>query len=124
MRHGFKKAKFGQGHDSNRALLRKLSINFFLNGKIKTTLSKVRALKPVVENMVGKIKRGGQADKNNLLKALGDPRELDVRFKDIATALSKVSSGYTKIVKLGRRDSDGAEVGELTWAYPVVTKKS
>lgn len=120
MRHGFKKPKFSQGYDSKRALMRKLTVNFLMIGKIRTTLAKAKAVKPAVERLVGKIKTMSQADKNNLLNKLGNIKGLEDRFRDIATALKAVASGYTRIVKLGRRQADGAEMGELTWAYPVV----
>ena len=120
MRHGFKKPKFGQGKDADRALMRKLIVNFLMAGKIKTTLVKARALRPEVERLVGKIKAMSQADRNNLLNKFGDLKALEDRFKDIRQALASISSGYTRIVKLVKRASDGAEVGELSWAYPVI----
>lgn len=124
MRHGFKKAKFADGQDADRMLMRKLTVNFFLNGKISTTMSKVKALKPEVEKMVTKVKSGTEADKNYLLKKLGDSKKaLDKIFKDISSQLSQFKSGYTKIVKLGYRDSDGAATATLVWAHPVVMSK-
>lgn len=125
MRHGFKKAKFADGQDADRALMRKLTVNFFINGKISTTFSKIKALRPEVEKMVTKIKKGTEADKNYLLKKLGSNYDsLSGIFKEVAGQLSKVGSGYTKIVKLGFRDSDGAATALLTWAYPVVMPKA
>ena len=120
MRHGFKKPKFGQGYDAGRALMRKLTVNFLMTGKIKTTIARAKAVRPEIEKLVGKIKSMREADKNNLLNKLGNVSRLEDRFKDITTALSTVKSGYTRIVKLGRRQADGSEMGELTWAYPVV----
>lgn len=120
MRHGFKKTKFGNGRDADRMLFRKLTINFFLNGRIETTLSKIKALKPKIEKLVTKIKRGAESDKNYLIQSLDYRPDLESRWADIKTALSAVKGGYTKIVKLGFRDSDGAPVARLEWAYPVV----
>jgi large subunit ribosomal protein L17 len=125
MRHGFKKAKFAAGYDADRMLMRKLMVNFFKRGKLSTTFSKIKALKPEVERAVTKIKKGTEADKNTLLKRLGNYDFLSEIFKEVATQLSKVQSGYTKIIKLGDRESDGAKAATLVWAYPVVmpTKK-
>lgn len=121
MRHGFKKAKFANGQDADRMLMRKLMVNFFAKGKIATTHAKIKALRPEVEKAVTKIKKGAEADKNYLMKRLGSNYEgLKEIFKEIATQLSKVQSGYTKIIKMGMRESDGAPVAQLVWAYPVV----
>jgi large subunit ribosomal protein L17 len=124
MRHGFKKAKFANGMDADRMLMRKLMVNFFTHGKIASTISKIKALRPEVEKAVTKIKKGGEADKNYLLQKLGGNYEkLAEVFKEIASQLNKVQSGYTKIIKQGNRESDGALTAQLTWAYPVVLPK-
>ncbi len=121
MRHGFKKAKFAAGYDADRMLMRKLMFNFFTNGKLTTTFSKIKALRPEIEKAVTKIKRGTEADKNNLLKRFGSNYDmLSEIFKEVSTQLSKVQSGFTKIIKLGDRESDGAKSATLVWAYPVV----
>ena len=120
MRHGFIKVKFGNGQDANQMLKRKLAVNFLMWGKIETTFSKVKVLKPIIEKMVTKIKRGTEADNNQLLKQLGNHDRLLSNFKEIKTALEKVNSGFVKIVKLGARESDGGQMARLIWAYPVV----
>lgn len=121
MRHGFKKTKFADGIDADRMLMRKLTVNFFTKGKISTTFSKIKALRPEIERTVTKIKKGTEADKNYLLRKLGDSyKSLSSVFKEVSSQLSKVQSGYTKIVKLGYRESDGAPTASLEWAYPVV----
>jgi len=120
MRHGFIKVKFGHGHDANQMLKRKLAVNFLKWGKIETTFSKVKVLKPIIEKMVTKIKGGTEADHNQLLKQLGSHEQLLENFKEIKTAMSKINSGFVKIIKLGARESDGGQMARLIWAYPVV----
>lgn len=120
MRHGFKKIRFRHGQDADRMLVRKLVTGFFLEGKVTTTISKIKAIRPLVEHAVTKIKTMSQADTNYLRRNLGDIKALETRFKDISSAFSKVQSGYTRIVKIGSRDSDGATTARLEWAYPVI----
>jgi len=120
MRHGFRQIKFRHGQDADQMLVRKLVTSFLLRGKITTTISKIKAIKPLVERAVTKIKTMSQADGNYLRKSFGDIKPLETRFKDIGLAFSKVQSGYTKIIKLGYRDSDGASTARLEWAYPVI----
>ena len=121
MKHKVKKIKFYAGQDSDQMLVRKLLSNFFVNGKISTTIKKIKMLRPQVERIVTKIKSNSQSDKNMILRKLGDGKiKLDNIFKEIATQLKDVTGGYTKIIKTGYRDSDGAPTGTLIWAHTVV----
>ncbi len=123
MRHGVKKIKFKGGKDANDMLVRKMAVNFFLKGKIKTTLSKAKMIKPVVERLVSKARMRNEANKNYLLRSCGNRKIVDMLFATIGPAVSKISGGYVKIVRLGARMSDGAEVAQVIWAYPIVNEK-
>ncbi len=123
MRHGYKKNKFANGYDADRMLMRKLALNFFLEGKVETTLSKAQAVKPVIEKMVTKIKAGATSDRNVLTRKFGSLELLKEKMEEISTSLKEVKGGYTKIIKLGFRDSDGAPTARVEWAHPVVGKK-
>ncbi len=123
MRHGVKKIKFSNGVDSNRALIRKLSVNFFLKGKLTTTLSKAKAIKPVIERLVEKMKVRTEANVNYLKQKLNSREVIEIAYRDIGPVVAKVSGGYVRIVKLGRRESDAAEVGRIEWVYPIIKQK-
>jgi large subunit ribosomal protein L17 len=120
MRHRYKKAKFGHGHDANKMLMRKMVINFINRGKINTTLAKAKALKPIVETLVEKAKEVNEANKNFLLRKIGRKETVEVMFKEVGPAVKDIIGGYVRVVKMGRRESDGAEAARLEWAYPVV----
>lgn len=120
MRHRMKKLKLGYGRDATRMLSRQLLRNFFLHGKMETTLSKARVLKTMVEQAVMKTKVNSEANKNVLLKMLEDTRLVKNLFANVGPALKDKNGGYVRIIKLGQRESDGAAMGRLTWAYPVV----
>lgn len=120
MRHGVKKVKFKNGKDSNKMLMRKLLLNFVVKGTLTTTIKKVKLLKSDVERLVEKAKEENEANKNRLLKMLGTDEILPKVFKDIGQPLKDKIGGYTRIVRLGRRESDGSETARLEWVYPVV----
>lgn len=123
MRHRVKKIKFRDGVDANRALVRKLAVNFFLQGKLTTTLSKAKAIKPVIERLIEKMKVKTEANVNYLKHILNSKEVLIIAYRDISPVVAKINGGYVRIVKLGQRESDGAEVGRIEWVYPVIKQK-
>lgn len=123
MKHRAHKAKFGYGQDANTMLLRKLASNFFLEGKLKTTKQKAKAAQSAVERIVTKAKTNTNADNNYILKHITTKKVMDVLIKQIAPQLVQVKSGYTRLVHQGQRQTDGAEIAQLEWAYPVVLKE-
>jgi large subunit ribosomal protein L17 len=123
MRHGVKKFKFGSGIDANRALARKLAVNFFLKGKLSTTLPKAKAIKPVIERLVEKMKVRTEANVNYLKSKLDSKEVIEIAYRDISPVIAKVNGGYVRIVKLGQRESDGAETARIEWVYPVIKQK-
>ncbi len=123
MRHGVKKIKFSNGVDSNRALVRKLAVNFFLNGKLSTTLPKAKAIKPVLERLVEKMKVKTEANVNYLKQKLDNKEVIEMAYKDISPVVAKINGGYVRIIKLGQRESDGAETARIEWVYPIIKQK-
>lgn len=123
MRHRVKKIKFSDGVDANRALVRKLAINFFLQGKLTTTLSKAKAIKPVIERLIEKMKVKTEANVNYLKHTLDSKEVLVIAYRDISPVIAKINGGYIRIIKLGQRESDGAEVGRIEWVYPIIKQK-
>ncbi len=124
MRHRVKKIKFNFGHDANKQLLRKLAVNFLANGRLQTTLSKAKVLKPHLERLVTKMKTRNEANKNYLLRYLGDYKTVVDGFDRVGPALSKINGGYVRIVKLGPRNDDGAPLAKIEWVYPVVKESA
>lgn len=123
MRHGVKKIKFSNGVDANRAIVRKLAINFFLRGKLSTTLPKAKAIKPVLERLIEKMKVKTEANVNYLRKKLDNKEVIKMAYRDIGPVVAKINGGYVRIVKLGQRESDGAETARIEWVYPIIKQK-
>lgn len=123
MRHRVKKIKFSDGIDANRAIVRKLAVNFFLKGKLTTTLAKAKVMKPIIERLIEKMKVKTESNLNYLKQKLNSNEVIKIAYDNISPVIGKISGGYIRIVKLGKRDSDGAEVGRIDWVYPVVLKE-
>ncbi len=117
------KIKFRGGKDANKMLMRKLVSNFLHHGRMVTTKHKAKAAQSEVEKLVTKAKTATKADRNEILKRVTHESIIDILFRDITPALSKVKSGFTRIVLLGKRKTDAAEIARLEWAYPVILKK-
>ncbi|MFH0979610.1 MAG: 50S ribosomal protein L17 [Candidatus Roizmanbacteria bacterium] len=123
MRHGVRKIRFNWGKDANKMLMRKLAVNFLSKGYLQTTLSKAKALRPYLEKLVCKMKVESEANKNYLLRYLGDEKIINNGFKIIGPALSKINGGYVRIIKMNIRSSDGATMAKIAWAYPVILEE-
>src|SRR3989338_11563047 len=114
------KIKFRGGKDANKMLMRKLASNFLLSGKLSTTKQKAKAAQSIVERLVTKAKAHTEADQNFILRNITAQSTMKILITEIVPQLSQVKNGYTKIVNLGARQTDGAEKARLEWAYPVV----
>lgn len=117
------KIKFRGGKDANKMLMRKLASNFLTHGKMETTKHKAKAAQSIVEKLVTKAKKNSEADRNFILKHITTMKVATLLLSQIAPLLQKVESGYTRLIFLGRRSTDGAELARLEWAYPVVLEE-
>lgn len=123
MRHRVKKIKFSDGYDANRALVRKLAVSFFLKGKLIITLAKAKAIKPVIEKLIEKMKVKTESNLNYLRQKLNNNEVIAIAYNDISPVIGKINGGYIRIIKLGKRNSDGAEMGKIEWVYPIIKQK-
>lgn len=96
-----------------RALLRSLACSLILKKKIKTTDAKARELRPYVEKMLTKAKKGGLASKRDIVSELGVKNVATVLVDNIAPSYKSRPGGYTRIVKLPRRTSDGSKMAVI-----------
>ncbi|MCL4374381.1 bL17 family ribosomal protein [Patescibacteria group bacterium] len=115
-----KKIKFHYGSDAKRALMKRLVYNFFRDGKITTTETRAKAVKPIIEKLVGKIKVKNEANQNDLLFYFSDRRLVERWYRTVAPVMTKRVGGYVKMEKLTQRFSDGARLVKLWWTDPVV----
>jgi large subunit ribosomal protein L17 len=114
-----KKIQLKGGQDSKQAQLRKLIQNFLYCGTLKTTGKKVRYVKSEIDRLITKAKRKSQAD-SNIIKNLLRNNKLALYCMDTVGPLMKDRvSGYTKLIRLGKRVGDGSDIMQLSWIIDV-----
>ncbi len=91
------------------ALLRTLATSLFLHGKIKTTEAKAKELRAVAEKFITRAKDNKPSNRRILAKFLS-PKTVKKLFDEIAPQYIERNGGYTRIIKLGSRKSDGAKM--------------
>src|SRR5881275_252100 len=110
MRHRRAGKKLGRDSAHRKALYSNLAGALIEHGRIKTTEAKAKAVKPFAEQMITLGKRG---DLHARRLALAELRSNDVvhqLFAEVAPRFSERPGGYTRIVKLGQRQGDAAEM--------------
>ena len=114
MRHAIKNRKLGRTSAHRQALFRNQLQSFIGKGRIVTTLAKARELRPLAERLVT---RGKQSDSINarrwVLRWIPNRDLVKKVFDEISPRFSDRPGGYTRIVKLGPRKGDGAEMAVL-----------
>ncbi|MEY2536951.1 MAG: large subunit ribosomal protein [Verrucomicrobiota bacterium] len=125
MRHQKKTIKLGRTSAHRKALLANQVCSLIEHERIKTTLAKAKAVRPLAEKMVTLGKRGSLHARRTALAVLRQKNAVKKLFDNIAPRSATRNGGYTRIVKLGQRKSDSAPVAFLEWvdAAPVSEEK-
>ncbi len=114
MRHRKKGKKLSRDTGQRKALFKNLSRSFFLNqGKIETTLAKVKAVQPRIEKMITRAKKGDLSSRRWLYRYFQDQDFVNQIVKDFGSKLKEKPGGYTKIIKLKKRRGDNATIARL-----------
>ena len=109
MRKLNKGRKFSRKIGPRNALLRVLVNNFFLHEKIKTTEAKAKELRSIAEKMITRGKNNDLSARRILAQNL-TPKMVKKVVEDIAPKYKDRNGGYTRITKLGPRNSDSARI--------------
>ena len=110
MRHARAGKKLGRDSAHRKALYSNLAGALIEHGRIKTTEAKAKAVRPFAEKMITLGKRGDLAARRRALSELRSPDVVSHLFGDVAPRFADRPGGYTRIVKLGPRRSDSAEM--------------
>ena len=112
MRHRSNTVKLQRDKAHREAMLRNLASSLIEHGQIRTTLSKAKALRPFAEKLVTLGKKDTLHSRRRALTLLGSnqlaQRSVKKLFSEIATASADRPGGYTRIIKLGQRNTDSA----------------
>lgn len=114
MRHHNTKRKFGRSKNQKKALLNSLALNLIVREKIKTTEPKAKELRPFIEKLITKAKKNDMATKRIVAsKLFNRKKEVKKLFDILAPKYVDKKGGYTRVLKLGKRISDGAKMAVI-----------
>ncbi|GGM50286.1 50S ribosomal protein L17 [Micromonospora sonchi] len=122
--------RLGGSPAHERLMLANLATSLFQHGRIKTTETKARRLRPLAEQLITKAKRGDLASRRRVLTVVRDKDVVYTLFDQIAPRYVNRNGGYTRIVKTGPRKGDAAPmaiielVEELQVAEPTANRKT
>ena len=115
MRHRKKTAKLQRNSSQRKALLSGLACSLIRERRIRTTLAKAKALRPVAERLATLGKRGDVHARRQAAAFLRHKEVVSKLFADVAPACADRQGGYCRIVKLGPRHSDSAPMAYIEW---------
>jgi large subunit ribosomal protein L17 len=110
MRHRVHGRKLGRTSAHRKALFRNQLTALFTHERIITTVAKAKALRPQAERMVTLARTGTLANRRRILQSVQDKEIVGRLFEEIAPRFADRPGGYTRIMRLGRRRGDGAEL--------------
>jgi len=105
--------RLGGSAAHQRLILSNLSTQLFEHGRITTTESRARALRPVAEKLITKAKKGDLHNRREVLKTIRDKSVVHVLFTEIAPTFAERPGGYTRITKIGPRKGDNAPMAVI-----------
>ena len=123
MRHQKNTRKFGRTSQHRDLMLANLVASLIIHKRIKTTLAKAKAARPLAEKLVTLGKSGTLHDRRLAIAKIGQKDAVATLLKRIAPSFKDRKGGYTRIIKLGPRNSDSAKIALLEWVDFVVEEE-
>jgi large subunit ribosomal protein L17 len=119
-----KGTRLGGSPAHQRLMLANLATSLFRHGKIQTTETKAKRLRPLAEHLITKAKRGDLASRRRVLAVVRDKDVVYTLFDQIAPRFASRNGGYTRIVKTGQRKGDGAPMAVIELVEELVAPAS
>lgn len=116
--------RLGGGPAHERLMLRNLATSLFMHGKITTTETKAKRLRPVAERLVSFAKRGDLHARRRVMQQITDKSVVHELFTNIAPLVADRQGGYTRITKLGFRKGDNAPLALIELVLEPVNPKN
>jgi large subunit ribosomal protein L17 len=113
MRHRNKNKILDRKKSPRELMLRNLASSIILYEKVKTTQAKAKAVRPLLERMITSAKAKDLTARRGLIKVLLQKNSIKKTMEVLADRYKDRSGGYTRIVKLGTRKGDGAEMVQI-----------
>jgi large subunit ribosomal protein L17 len=110
MRHGVRLRKLGRTSGHRLALLRSLSTSLFRHERIRTTLPKARELRPFAERLITMARKDDLHARRQVIRQIADKDVVKKLFATLGPRFATRPGGYTRTMRLGPRQGDGAEM--------------
>lgn len=110
MRHGKKFNHLGRTDSHRKAMLSNMASSLIQHKRITTTIAKAKALRTYIEPLLTKSKNDTTHSRRTVFSYLKDKETLTILFREVADKIANRPGGYTRIVKLGNRLGDNAEM--------------
>jgi large subunit ribosomal protein L17 len=110
MRHRKKGRHFARTAEHRKSMFRNLATSLFVHGRVETTVAKAKELRQYAEPLITKAKRGDLHARRLVARDIQDDQALTKLFGDIAPRYAERPGGYTRVLHLGHRAGDAAEM--------------
>jgi large subunit ribosomal protein L17 len=110
MRHRNTGRKLSRSAPHRRAALKNLATNLFKHGRIETTTAKAKELRPYAERLITLARKGDLHSRRMVGKKIQDRQVVGQLFDEIGPRFRERPGGYTRILKLGHRKGDAADM--------------
>jgi large subunit ribosomal protein L17 len=113
MRHRAKGRQLSRTSTHKRAMLNNMATSLFVHGRVITTEAKAKELRPFAEKLITLARRGDLHARRLVQRRIKDRETLGRLFSDIGPRFAARPGGYTRILELGHRQGDGADVARI-----------
>ncbi|MFH1620691.1 MAG: 50S ribosomal protein L17 [Patescibacteria group bacterium] len=113
MKHRKKGKTLDRSRDHRNMMLRNLATSLILYERINTTLAKAKVLRPFVEKLITEGRKKTLTSRRQLSRVLTIESAVNKVLEELGPRFANRPGGYTRIIKLGSRKNDGAEVAQI-----------
>jgi large subunit ribosomal protein L17 len=113
MRHRAKGRQLSRTSTHKRAMLNNMASSLFEHGRVVTTEAKAKELRPFAEKLITLARRGDLHARRLVQRKIKDRETLSRLFSEIGPRFAARPGGYTRILKLGHREGDGADIARI-----------
>jgi large subunit ribosomal protein L17 len=113
MRHRAKRRQLSRTAEHRRALMKNLATSLFRHGQVVTTEAKAKELRPYAERLITLARRGDLHARRLVERRIADREVQQKLFSELGKRFASRPGGYTRVIKLGHRVGDGADVARI-----------
>jgi large subunit ribosomal protein L17 len=113
VRHRAKGRQLSRTSSHKRALLNNMAASLFEHGRVVTTEAKAKELRPFAEKLITLARRGDLHARRLVERRIKDRDTLGKLFSEIGPRFAARPGGYTRILKMGHRPGDGADIARI-----------